>query len=454
MRKAMLLTVAAAGAAVCLLWALGGGAEAPNYPAADGGGNWPGFRGPARDGVAPGVKLPGKWPDALRIVWKAPLGEGFSSPAVIGGPRGGLDGGRVFVLAQDGEEEAALCLDAASGKQLWRQGWRARFRSSYGGGPRATPAVDGDRVLFVGGTGEMACLATADGKVLWRRSFSRDFNFRTPIYGLSPSPLIDGGRVFVHVGGKRGHSVVALDRADGKLIWHSQDDPPGYASPMIVPASPTRRLRQLVVFTELGLISLDPDDGDLYWRFDWTTSYEQNVAQPMLDGDRLVITTLTGCACLTLTQSEGRPAWRLAWRNDEMAAHFSCAITRGGFLYGVHGRRCELRCIDLADGSVRWSQRLDAEQRAGMLQADDCLIVYTDRGGLLVVEATSAGYRERARLAGAGRNWVPPVLAAGCLFLRDEDSLRCLALPAPAEPDQPSPGDGPSGQASGETRSE
>jgi outer membrane protein assembly factor BamB len=395
-------------------------AAAPALSAAD----WPQFRGPTRDGVAPDVRLPATWPKELTKRWEAPLGEGFGSPAVAQG--------RVFVLAQEGRDEVAIALEAATGKTVWRHAWSARYSTGLAGtGPRATATVDGERVYTIGATGEMYCFAAADGKVLWQKSFRAAFRFRTPTYGFSSSPLVDGERVIVQPGARDGASVVALDKKTGDVAWTSQNDPPGYASPIIVPASPTRGPRQLVVFTELGLVSLNPDTGGFYWRYDWQTSYEQNVAQPMLDGDRLVITTLSGCAALQLAKERDQPVAREVWRNDNLLDHFSCAVTQGGYLYGVHSRRPTLRCLELSDGRVRWSQPLPASERAGIVLADGHLLVYTDTGDLVVCDAAPAGYRERARYALAGRNWVPPVIAQGCLFLRDKSTLRCLVLPKP-----------------------
>ncbi len=249
---------------------------------------WPQFRGPKRDGEAPGVMLPSAWPKTLKVRWEVRLGEGFSSPAVAGG--------RVFTISQEGSKEVVLCLDEATGKEQWRHDYVARYRSSWGNGPRATPTVDEGRVYTIGGTGEMYCLRVEDGQVLWHKSFKRAFNFRVPTYGYSPSPLVDGHRLFVHVGGRGGDSVVAMEKDTGKVIWKALSDPAGYASPMMVPASPSRGQRQLVVFTEAGLVSLHPDEGRLFWRYPWTTVYEQNIAQPVLDGDLLVITSLSGAA--------------------------------------------------------------------------------------------------------------------------------------------------------------
>jgi len=395
-------------------------------------GDWPQFRGPNRDGAAPGAKLPEVWPKELRVRWRAPLGEGFSSPAVAAG--------KVFVISGEGNEEVARCLEAGSGRELWRRAYAARYRSSWGGGPRVTPTVDGDRVYTIGGTGEMHCLSTANGAPAWRIAFKEAFHFRVPTYGCASSPLVDGDRLLVHVGGTRGDSVVALDKRTGKVIWKALDDPPGYASPILVPASKVTGPRQLVVFSESGLASVDPGSGALFWRYPWTTSYEQNIATPILQGRLLLVTSLSGTAVLRLGVADGKPVVAELWRRPTPITHFSCPVADNGFLYLPHGRRTDLRCIAIADGRECWRADLPGRQRAGMVLADAKLLIYTDRGRLLVADASPDGFRKRAEYALAGRNWVPPILANGCLFLRDEGSLQCVEL-GPADT-QGTPGPG------------
>jgi len=275
----------------------------------------------------------------------------------------------------------------------------------------------------------MYCLRVQDGQVLWHKSFKRAFNFRVPTYGYSPSPLVDGERIFVHVGGRGGDSVVAMEKDTGEVIWKALSDPAGYASPMMVPASPSRGQEQLIVFTEAGLVSLDPEDGRLFWRYPWTTVYEQNIAQPVLDGDLLVITSLSGAAALRLVSEKGKPAFREVWRDGGMAVHFSCPVGYRGYLYGPHGRSPDLRCVQIATGQVRWSRPRLASQRAGIVLAAGKLLTYTDRGTLVVADASPTGYREYADIRVTGHTWVPPVLADGCLFLRDSSSLSCIPLP-------------------------
>src|SRR5687768_15183771 len=70
-------------------------------------GDWPQWRGPARDGVVPGLASRTAWPSALRPAWKVDVGLGHASPVVAGG--------RVYVFARQGEEETLQALELATG---------------------------------------------------------------------------------------------------------------------------------------------------------------------------------------------------------------------------------------------------------------------------------------------------------------------------------------------------
>ena len=143
-----------------------------------------------------------------------------------------------------------------------------------------------------------------------------------------------------------------------------------------------------------------------------------------------MLSSLTGLAALDLSSRAGKPTFTEAWRNRAMAVHFSCPVVYDGHLYGCHGqRRLELRAIDVTDGRVRWSEPVPGIQRAGIVRAGACLLIYTDAGRLVVVDADPRAFRQRAAYDLAGSNWSPPVVAAGCLFLRDRQSLRCVELP-------------------------
>src|SRR5262245_30979935 len=200
--------------------------------------DWPQWRGPNRDGVGHGLRAPEKWPKALKEEWRVPVGEGVSSPVVVGD--------RVYVFTRQKDDEMVLCLDVATGKEVWRsephpapyQWWPGE--GNFSKGPRSTPTVAGGRVYTAGVSGVLSCLDAATGKLLWRKQ-SRE----RPPYGGPASPLVADGLCFVHMGcdGKNEDGLTAFDAATGEVKWHIADGSrPGYGSPLLADLAGERQV--------------------------------------------------------------------------------------------------------------------------------------------------------------------------------------------------------------------
>ncbi len=208
--------------------------------------DWPGWGGPNRDLVwrEKGIveKLPTDQNGFLPRVWSTPIAEGYSGPAVADG--------RVYITDRQHEKqnERVLCLDAVTGKILWIHEYRpSRYSISYPAGPRSTPEIHEGRVYTIGAMGQMFCLDAKTGKQLWSKDFVKDFNTRLPIWGMVPSPLLDGDQLITLVGGENA-LVVSLDKVTGRENWRALDDPEvGYSPPVIFTI---HGIRHLVVFEQ------------------------------------------------------------------------------------------------------------------------------------------------------------------------------------------------------------
>src|SRR5262249_49947940 len=270
--------------------------------------DWPQWLGPTRDAVSPEKVAP--WKTAPKVVWKQAVGEGHSSPVVAGG--------RVFIHAKvkDKDEEEVVALDAKSGDVLWRTPYpRGNFKSLFGNGPRSTPAVSDDRVYTLGITGILSCFEAGSGKQLWQVDTLKKFEAKNLGFGVSTSPLIDGKRLLVNVGGK-GASVVAFDKGTGEVLWKSGDDPASYSSPILVGDGSQR---QAVFLTQQNLLSLNPADGSVWWSFPLKDELLESSTTPVRVGDLLVASTITsGGTALRLENAGDRPAFKQAWKNDAL----------------------------------------------------------------------------------------------------------------------------------------
>jgi len=392
--------------------------------------DWPQWRGPNRDGVSPETALRTDWPPGgPRVLWKQVIGRGFSSVVVVGT--------RLFtteeetVVGPDGEatgtgHEAVVCRDVRSGAEVWRFHYPNDYSERFGSGPRSTPAVDGDRVYAVGPTGIFHCLRADTGERLWRHDLMEEFHGRTMRYGVSFSPLVEGDLVYATPGGPDGNAVVAFDKVSGRVVWKALDDPMGYSSPIAVTAA---GVRQLLVLTNEALVSLSPTDGKVYWRYPWKTANGFNIATPLAFGDYVFISSAYGKGCALLeiaAERDGSLCARRVYEHNRLRNYFASSVRWGDHLYGFDEK--DLVCMDLHTGVEAWREKgIRSFGKGSLLAADGHLIVLGEGGTLWLIEATPAGYREKASCrVSTNKCWTVPVLAAGKLYVRDESHLVCL----------------------------
>ncbi|MBN1418291.1 MAG: PhnD/SsuA/transferrin family substrate-binding protein, partial [Planctomycetes bacterium] len=173
--------------------------------------DWPGWRGPRRDGIAPW--LPGKLPETPRVIWRRVL-EG---PALAGVAATGT---HVVVADRDANdlEDIFRCLRAETGEEVWSIRYPAPGNLDFGNTPRATPLVVDGMAYLLGAFGDLHCVDLAAGGVVWKMNIAAAFGAKLPRWGVSASPLAIGDKLIVNPGG-RDASIVALDRRSGAVLW-------------------------------------------------------------------------------------------------------------------------------------------------------------------------------------------------------------------------------------------
>ncbi len=389
--------------ALCLIAGTAGSAAAAD---------WPQFRGPNRDGISPEAAVLKSWPaSGPKVLWKVPIGEGYSQ--VVSAK------GRLFTLSGQGKDEVAAALDAATGKQVWRVRIDRKFENGQGNGSRSTPTVDGDLVYVLSANGKLAALRTANGQVAWQHDLRGEYGANPPSWGISTSPLVEGNLLVVNVGGSGNKSIVAFDKMNGKPVWTSQNDAAGYSAPIAITV---RGVRQVIVFTADAVVSVSPNDGKLFWRIPWKTDYDVNAATPVFfPPDKLFVSSGydTGSA---LFQIRGTNAVEV-WRSRGMKNQFSSSVLQNGILYGFDNGT--LKAMEAATGKERWKQR--GFGHGSLILAGGHLIVLSDRGKLALLPATPEEYRQlgSAQVLN-GKCWTSPSLADGRLYVRNEEQLIAL----------------------------
>ncbi len=381
---------------------------------------WSHYRGPAMNGTSP-ESISAQFPAAgPRLLWKADVGTGTSAVVV--------SGGRAFTMGNAGNKDSITCLDAKSGKVVWRHEFPLKLDANmFEGGPRSTPTVDGNRVYAVSHEGDLWCLDAATGKKVWYAHFQKDFGGRRPGWGFSGSPTAAGNLLVCDVGGPDA-STVAFDKATGSVAWKSGGDMPGYASPVI---GNVAGVQTVVILKADHLVGYDLKSGRELWRSEWKTSYDVNAATPLLVGDDKVFITSGYNAGCALVQVAGGKAMEL-WRNKALRSQINTPALWQGHAYGIDGNvgGGNLTCLDLASGTEKWEDK--SVKGGSVIVADGKLIVLTEKGELVTCDATPAGFKPLARAKVLGKRcWVQPTLAEGRLFLKNnEGELLCVDVAA------------------------
>jgi outer membrane protein assembly factor BamB len=385
---------------------------------------WPQWRGPHRDGVSPETGWLTQWPrEGPPLLWKHRIGQGYSSVAVANG--------RVYTMGSQDDQEVVFCLEAAAGKEKWRQSYAApakgdrKYDTGYGAGPRSTPTVSGKYLYTVGATGLLYCWNATSGKRIWRRDLFQGCTPQKLGWGFSCSPLIEHDLLFVNPGGSEGHSLMALDPRYGDVVWHKRDEVAGYSSPIPMKVGD---IDQVLFFTARGLISVAPATGKLFWEYSWETDYDCNIATPIVVGNYVFISSNYGHGCAMLKVSkaaEGGLQADRVYEGNRMCNHFSTSVFYKDHIYGFNDNL--LTCMDFRTGKIVWKQK--GFKKGSLTVAGGYLIVLGENGKLAVAEASPDGYHERSTFAFTrNKTWTVPVLAKGRLFVRDESDLYCYDL--------------------------
>jgi outer membrane protein assembly factor BamB len=401
--------------------------------AAPPGGNWPQWRGPLRDGVSTETGLLAAWPQGgPPKVWTTTgLGAGFSSVAVAGG--------HIYTMGDRSGGQFLIALDEETGKEQWATRLGAVFVEGSGySGPRGTPTVDGALLYAIDTDSDIVCLDSATGKERWRKNLEKDFGGRMMSgWNWAESPLVDGERVIVTPGGAR-TGMVALDKHTGIEIWRAVfprlgskgADGAGYSSIVV---SNGGGVKQYVQLTGRGLVGIRASDGAFLWGNNDVANDVANISTPVVKGNYVFASTSydTGSVMVELSPAaEGKVTARQKYflSPGTFQNHHGGFVLIGDYLYGGHGQsRGVPVCIDLATGKMMWPPARNAgEGSAAVMAADGHLYFRYQNGMMLLLEAAPQGYRETGSFQIPGvRNpsWSHPVVAAGRLYLREQDAL-------------------------------
>jgi outer membrane protein assembly factor BamB len=414
--------------------------------------DWPQWLGPQRDGVWRETGLLETFPEGgPKILWRAPVAGGYSGPSVADG--------KVYVMdyvRADGDptpsagnrnrltgQERIVCLDAATGKELWKVAYDCTYDVSYPAGPRCTVTVQDGKAYALGTMGHFHCLDAATGKILWAKDFTKDYGAETPFWGYASHPLVTGNKVITLLGTKTGLAV-AFDRDTGKELWRSLEaKEPGYA-----PATLTKAggVDQLIVWHPEALSGLNPETGKPYWQIPVKPLYGMSIMMPLVHKDTVFAGGIMGVSSL-IQLDANNPTATLAWEgkpNNSLGPKNSTPIVVDGLMYGFD-RDGDLRCVDLSTGRRLWTTldpvggRSQNSSTAYLVKTESNFIIFNEMGELIIAKMDREGYSQISKAkvlepttphANRKVNWSFPAFANKCVFIRNDEELICVSLAA------------------------
>lgn len=389
-------------------------------------GDWPGFRGANRDGRVTGVAIATDWKQTPpKKLWSRRIGPGWSSFAVVGQ--------RLFTQEQRGDDELVVCYDADTGDERWQHAEQTRFTEVVAGpGPRGTPQFHDGKIYAQGANGTLSCLAAATGKAIWTQDIAKDSGAKIPQWGFSSSPLVAHGLVTVFAGGPSGKSVLAYDAETGKLAWTAGEGMHSYASTQ---AATLGGVEQLLMATDAGLVSMDPESGKSLWTHDWKTDEVPRIVQPaVLNETDILIGTGMGFGTRRIRVAHDGGKWPIeeVWTSKQFKPYYNDFVVRGDHLYGFDGPI--FLCFNAKQSKVRWRARGYGNGQVLLLADQGLLLVLAETGEAALVEAQPKKCVELSRIeAISGKTWNHPVIAHGRLYVRNGEEMACFELPMEAK---------------------
>ena len=422
--------------------------------------DWPRWMGEKADGVwrEKGIRtdLP---KSGAPVVWRVPVGWGYSGPAVAGG--------RVYVSDYQRSEgelvnnpgravtwqgiERLLCLNAVTGQEIWKYEESRTYTLSYPGGPRATPTIANGLVYFLGGMGDLVALDAETGAKKWERNFQKDFDAGLPIWGFSAHPLVVGDTLYCLVGGE-GSVAVAFDAMTGEVKWKALDArSQGYCPPSLVKVGKTE---QLLIWHPEAINSLNPKTGEKYWELPLKPIYGMSVMTPRLVGNKIFASGI-GRVGAMIELDENEPTAKFIWRGKPKTALYCCNSTpliHDGVIYGCDVRSSQLVAASVENGERFWStiQPTVAEEHrskggshgtAHLTRHEESgnYWIFNENGDLILAQLSRKGYREIGRqhvLEPTNEAysrpvvWSGPAFAGKAAYLRNDKELVKVDLSA------------------------
>jgi outer membrane protein assembly factor BamB len=377
--------------------------------------DWPQWRGINRDSKVTGFKAPAAWPAELKQAWKVTVGFSDATPV--------LSANKIYLNTRQGDQEVILCLDAATGKELWKNSYAAMAvtgpSASQHPGPRGTPAVSNGKIVTFGASGILSCLNASTGKLVWRKENPTN---AFPAFFTGTSPLIVDGMCIIHIGKKDDGQVIAYDLNSGNEKWKWSGDGPSYSSPSVMTIEGKKLL---IVITEKNIISLSLAEGKLLWQI--ATPVQQryyNCVSPYIDGQSIYLTGQgTGTKAIKVEKSGNEYVTKDLWSNTEVGAKWNTPILKDGFLYGFTDQK-RIYCLNATTGQTAWIDNAVSSDFSTIVDCGSVIIGLASTDNLLVLKPDGKAYSEIVKYKVSDTPiYSYPVISGNNIYIKDAETL-------------------------------
>ena len=402
---------------------------------------WPDWRGENRDGTWDETGIVEKFSaPVLEPEWTVSVGPGYTGPTVANG--------KVYLmdrLEDPKPVERVLCFDAEAGNPIWEHTYECIYSGiGYQAGPRASVVINDGKAYSLGSMGHLYCFDAETGKVIWKKVLNEEFKIDMPIWGIASTPLIIDEKIIVHASGADNACVMAFNKNTGEEIWQNLDDRAGYSAPILIEKNGTR---VVVNWTEHSLSGLNPETGEIYWRFPWETGSGMSISTPVLYNDYIFVSAFySGSLLVDLGDdyTTMEKVWQREGESERKTDALHCVMNTplilDDYIYGVDSYG-ELRCLELATGDRVWEDQTAVDRgrwaNIHFIQKEYKTWMFNEHGELLITELSPEGFNEISRTKiieptkkqlPRGVTWSHPAFANKHVFIRNDRELICTSL--------------------------
>jgi hypothetical protein len=397
------------------------GGPSPVEPIAVASTDWPWWRGPDRNGIAPNSQSPPvRWSEEENVLWKSPLpGRGHGSPTVVGK--------HVFLATADEQRQiqSVICFDRRTGAEIWKTdihtgGFKSTGRQGNKKSSKAssTVACDGRR-LFINFINHDAVYTTAlslDGTQLWQKKVT-DYVMHQ---GYGSSPTVYGPLVIVAADNKGGGAITAFNRLTSDVVWTMKRPKlPNYTSPIILRIDD----RDQLLFTGCSLVSsFEPLTGEVNWEIDGAT--EECVTSTVTDGQHIYSSGGYPKNHIAAVRADG--SGEIVWEKKTRIYVPSMLVT-GGHLYAV-GDGGVAMCFESDTGIEAWKERLGGKFTASPVLVGEHIYATSESGRTFIFKAQPGGFEQVAQNDLGNEVYATPTICGSRVYMRvaffDDDQRR------------------------------